>query len=299
MSRAPLPRYPCLQDVPRDLRSAAELATSGYHDLGLPRAYLAQDGGDIALFSTAEARRRRDGMWPRSAAGREALSAGTDAVTARGRAPGFRDRAGVCRVCGRQAQDLVGGACPSCRPERRRTNPRGTAAAWLKELLQEDFAVLDTETTGLGRHDEIIEIGVVDASGTTLLEALVWPRSGRVPAGATRVHGLTLTDLEGAPTWTEVLPELEAALDGRRVLAWNAPFDERMVRQSSRLWHLQHRLPAFECAMRHYALARGVPSGRRKLADAAAEAGLLDGPQRHRSTDDARLTLALLANLER
>src|SRR5690606_7689445 len=98
-----------------------------------------------------------------------------------------------------------------------------------------------------------------------LLESTVFPRSGRVPAGSTRVHGLTIDDLRGAPTWPEVLLELERRLEGRRVLAWNAPFDERMAQQSSRLWSLVPRLPPFECAMRGYAFARGVGSGSMRL----------------------------------
>lgn len=293
------PRYTRRQDVPRDLRTADELSARGYRDLGAARASLALNGTELALYSTSEARRRRDGMWRRSSGGEEPGAGQPDVVTAlaEGRAakPG-QVVSGPCRLCGQHALGLIDGVCPNCRRRRREAALSGAATAWIAQLLQEDFVVLDTETTGLGRRDEIIEVGVVDAGGTTVLQTLVWPRGGRVPAGATRVHGLTIDDLAGAPSWPQVLPELRAALRGRRVLAWNAPFDERMVRQSSRLWHVQHDLPAFECAMRAYALARGVGSGRSKLAAAAAEAGVLTVRQRHRSADDARLTLAVLTS---
>jgi len=241
------PRYHDRRDVPRDLRPASELADRGYHRLGPVRALLVQDAGEVALYSTSEARVRRDALWARPAA----TGAGTE------------------RRSGRH----------------------------LSRLLEQDFVVLDTETTGLGRNDEIIEIGVVAADGSTVLHSLVFPRAGQVPSRATRVHGLTLDDLEGAPTWPEVLPELRDRIGDRTVLAWNAPFDERMAQQSSRLWRVQHGLPAFECAMRAYALAAGIGSGRRKLAAAAVDQGLLDGPQRHRSTDDARLTLEVLRRM--
>lgn len=266
------------------------------------RALLVVDGREIELYSTSEARGRRDGMWRGVTRGSENPTASPAPVSApAGTRATLHGHAamGECRECGRHATGLIDGLCPACRRQRHGAALRDGAATWLHRLLEDDFVVVDTETTGLGSRDEVIEVGVVDGSGATLLESLVWPRSGRVPEGATRVHGLTLADLDGAPTWPAVLPRLEALLHGRRVLAWNAPFDERMLRQSSRLWGLRHDLPAFECAMRAYALARGVGSGRRKLAVAATEVGALNGAQSHRSTDDARLTLAVLASLGR
>lgn len=295
-----LPRYARASEVPRDLRPADELTQRGYRDLGPARATLLRGGRELPLYSTSEARRRRDGMWPRTQGVASAPGRGADlverlaerSVPAPGRAVGGR-----CQACGQDATALVGGLCPSCRRSRRETALRSSAAAWLEGLFTDDFLVLDTETTGLGRNDEIIELGVVDAAGATLLETLVWPHAERVPAGATRVHGLSVDDLRGAPTWPEVLPELQVLAAGRRVLAWNAPFDERMARQTSRLWRLRTGLPAFECAMRAYAVAAGVAGGHRKLELAAAEQGVLEGPQRHRSSDDARLTLAVLRTL--
>jgi DNA polymerase III epsilon subunit-like protein len=296
----PFPRYLRREDVPRDLRPATELNERGYRELGPPLAVLATEGGDMPLYSTSEARRRRDGMWARRSAGEGGVRRGPDVVTALAEGevpPPGRARSGTCRICGREGLGLIDGECPSCRRQRREATLRGAATSWLTRLFHDDFVVLDTETTGLGRRDEIIEVGVIDAEGRTLLETLVWPRAGRVPDGARRVHGLGIEDLEGAPTWPEVLSELQAVLAGRRVLAWNAPFDERMARQSSRLWRVPHGLPAFECAMRAYALARGVASGRKKLATAAADEGVLEGAQHHRSSDDARLTLAVLRTL--
>lgn len=300
MQHPSLPSYARRQDAPRDLRPASELVARGYRDLGPVRAWLVEDGETTALHSTSEARARRDGMWRRDRAQAERPVGGRDVVSALAEGalakPG-EALGGACRVCGREAIGLIDGVCPACRRERREAALSGAAASWIGELMQQDFAVLDTETTGLGRRDEIIEVGVVDAAGATLVHTLVWPRSGSVPQGATRVHGLTIDDLAGAPTWPEVLEELRDALRGRRVLAWNAPFDERMVQQSSRVWRVRPGLPAFECAMRAYALARGVRGGRSKLATAAAEEGVAAGAQRHRSVDDARLTLAVLASL--
>lgn len=304
----PLHRYRDWNDVPRDLRSAEQLTTRGFRDLGPPVALVATPDGDVPLHSTSEARRRRDGMWGRGARGDAAAPAAPHPAArhdgdlvgrlARGAEPRPGDIVrGTCRRCERTASGLIDGVCPRCRREARGDRLRHDAHGWLEALFADRFVILDTETTGLGRHDEIIEVGVVDASGATLLESLVWPRGGRVPSAATRVHGLHLEDLHGAPTWPAVLDRLRRVTDGRRVLAWNAPFDERMARQSSRAWKVRHGLPAFECAMQAYALALGHAGGRCRLERAATEQGVRTQAQTHRSADDARLTLAVLRSL--
>ncbi len=137
-------------------------------------------------------------------------------------------------------------------------------------------------------------VAAVGNDGKTLFESLVRPKLGRVPAAAARIHGLTWTQLSRAPTWPEVVDDLADALAGRRILAWNAAFDERLVVQSSRAWAIPHPLPGFECAMRAYAVCRGVGSGGLRLSRAAAVEGVLAGSQSHRGGADAALTLAVL-----
>jgi len=67
-----------------------------------------------------------------------------------------------------------------------------------------DILVLDTETTGLGDHAEIIEIGIINGSGETVMNTLVKPNTA-VPATATAIHGITDDDLLNAPSFTEVM----------------------------------------------------------------------------------------------
>lgn len=266
-SHAPLPRYAADEPRPRDLRTEHELRAHGYEKLGAAAAQLLLPNGQMQeLFSTSEARRLRDGLWP-SASRRSAST--------------LKHR---------------GDHTPLKQLESR-TASLTRKPSWLAELFAAGFVVIDTETTGLGASDEIIEIAALSSDGQPLLEQKVWPHQGRVPAASSRVHGLVLADLEGSPTWPEVLQELERLLSGRRVLAWNAPFDQRMALQSSRKWRLEQRLPPFECAMRAYAYARGVGSGRMRLERAASVEQVLVGRQAHRSLGDASLTLAVLKQL--
>jgi len=291
-----LPRFTHRGDLPRDLRTAEELASNGYTRLGEARAeLLLGDGTIMELFSTSEARRLKHDLWPR---GRELPR--TESPAAAGDVPFGRARrsanpsttsalepgAARGRLSGQRSGS--GGPTPS-----RLGDPR----EWLTALFSDGFVVIDTETTGLGKRAEIVEIAALDYSGEVLLESKVWPRAGRIPAAASRVHGMTIGDLAGAPTWPEVLLELERQLEGRRVLAWNAPFDERMALQSSRLWSLAPQLPAFECAMRGYAHARGIGSLSMRLERAAQVERVLSAPQEHRSMGDARLVVAVLRRL--
>jgi len=273
-----LPVFDDRARVPRDLRTGPELAANGLLRLGAPRALLRQGSGLEPLFSTSEARLLRDALWPRGA---RAGSAQPNATTT---AP---NAARPARDPPRAPREPMPG----------RGHPH--AGRNLDELFREGFVVLDTETTGLSTGDEVIEIGLLDSEGGVLLESKVFPRSGHVPAAATRVHGYTIDDLRGAPSWPEVMIELERHLEGRRVFAWNAPFDERMVAQSTRRWRLTSAVGGFECAMRTYSAVRGVRGSLRLERAAQIEGVLVGGGQSHTSVDDARLTLAVMRRLRR
>ncbi len=291
-----LPRYEDRSEVPRDLRTAAELNANGYERLGEPVAELVTEQGNVLpLYSTSEARRLKYDLWPRGARGVPAggmVQVPEDAQAPLGASRRTQNPGSSSRPpAGAPKRQHI----PLKELEPRRVAHRGDPRRWLSELFGAGFVVLDTETTGLGARDEIIEIAALTSSGEVLLESKVWPRAGRVPVASTRVHGLRLEDLEGAPTWPEVLLELERRLERQRVLAWNAPFDERMARQSSRAWSLVAQLPPFECAMRGYAFARGIASGSMRLERAAQVERVLTEEQEHRSLADARLTLAVLA----
>lgn len=148
-----------------------------------------------------------------------------------------------------------GGGAPA--PRARRGIPsaaeaataRLAASAWAQALLARGaFAVLDTETTGTG-DPEIVQMAVVGPGGEPLLETRVRPL-GPVGARASGIHGLYARDLTDAPGFKEVYPRLAAALRGREILAWNAPFDRAMVARDA----ARHGLPppgrAWTCAMR-------------------------------------------------
>jgi DNA polymerase III epsilon subunit-like protein len=110
---------------------------------------------------------------------------------------------------------------------------KSRAAGWAHSLLKrpERFVVLDTETTGLldDPSAEIIQIAVVDGTGRTLLDSYVKP-SLSIPAGATRIHGITDDMVASARPFFDVLAEIERAIPaGRRVVIYNADYDRGLL----------------------------------------------------------------------
>jgi len=150
------------------------------------------------------------------------------------------------------------------------------------------FAVVDVETTGLGRSDRVISAGVYQLDGhgevTDHWYTLVNPE--RDP-GPTWIHGLTSEALEGAPTFPEIAGELAERLRGRVMVAHNALFDWNMIsREYSRAGlraPVEHRL----CTM---VLSRdlGLPLPNGKLASLAAYFGVQQR-HAHNALDDARV----------
>lgn len=181
------------------------------------------------------------------------------------------------------------------------TNPnnRQRAIEMARNILESRPVYLDTETTGLERTDEIIEISIVDDDSQVLLETLVRP-SQPIPASATAIHGIRNEDVQNARPWPLVWQQVQGALFGRRVVIYNEEFDLRLMQQS----HARYKLPwkekinSFDL-MKLYAEYRGEWDSRRRgyRYHALAKAGAfckIDLPNAHRATADTLLTRALL-----
>jgi len=180
---------------------------------------------------------------------------------------------------------------------------RDRARQAAQQLLAQKPLFVDTETTGIGPGDEVIEICVLSAEAEVLVETLVKPLA-EVNPGAARHHGITDAMLESAPSWPEVWPLVEAALGDGRVAAYNAEFDVRLMRQS----HSNHDMEwsidegRFDCIMHLYAQFHGDWDRRRgsfrwqKLESAARQSGILLR-NTHRARDDALLTQAVLRHM--
>lgn len=106
-----------------------------------------------------------------------------------------------------------------------------------KAVLELQPIFLDTETTGTGPTDRIIQLGIVDDSGNTLFESLVNPEMP-IPSESSAVNGITDEMVKDAPVWTQIWSAVESVLKGRVIGIYNAEFDLRLLRQTNKAYGL-------------------------------------------------------------
>lgn len=162
----------------------------------------------------------------------------------------------------------------------------------LRTRLEAPWCVLDTETTGLGPRDEVLEVAIVDESGAVLVHSLVQPRT-RCTSEAQAVHGITPEDLKRAPTWTDVWPLVREHLVARTVFGFHAAFDLRLVRQTCARWNRPFLVRDIECVR---AWSRRILGPHVHSLNRVARELDLPSP-RHRAADDAELARRVLLRL--
>ena len=201
--------------------------------------------------------------------------------------------------CGRRLNSVISkssGECSVCRTEKLKAKGRAQAKKAIFGLLErDDILILDTETTGMGKRSEVIELSVINTKGETLLDTLIEPIAKKMNPYAQRVHNISPTMLRGAPKWPDVLPQLSEIADKRTILAWNASFDAKMLEISSELWDLPHPKWLFVCAMKLYAKGRGIKN--RGLQKCVVDENLEHMKKEHsshRALGDAYFTLGVL-----
>ena len=96
-----------------------------------------------------------------------------------------------------------------------------------------EFAIVDTETTGLGGSDRIVEIAVIvyDSEKDAVVDEFDTLINPLRDIGPTHIHGLTPSMVSAAPTVEEVAPSLSERFNGSVLVAHNLSFDVRMLGQ--------------------------------------------------------------------
>jgi DNA polymerase III subunit epsilon len=160
------------------------------------------------------------------------------------------------------------------------------------------YTVVDVETTGLSptMHDRVVEIAVVYVSDQGGIQdrwsTLINPQRD---VGPTRIHGITASDIVGAPTFAELAPYVLRAISGRVIVAHNAAFDLRFLAAEL----VRSGVPLAElplcglCTMQWSSFYLEAPS--RRLVDCcrASDIPLTDA---HSAAADSLATARLLAH---
>jgi DNA polymerase-3 subunit epsilon len=165
-------------------------------------------------------------------------------------------------------------------------------------IASAEFIVLDTETNGLGGDAcEMTEVGAVLVGGGELHErwsSLVRP-SAPLRRGIQRFTGITQAMVDDAPWPEAVLPRLAELLEGRVMVAHNAPFDRRVLRQAFARVGLAWPRPPVICTA---ALARTMlPLQRERKLTVLADALGIEVRQAHRALADAETCARVLCAL--
>ena len=66
-------------------------------------------------------------------------------------------------------------------------------------------------------------LGIVDAEGAVLLDTLVRPQRLRAWPRAEYIHGISPADVARAPTWPDLAPAIQAAVQDRHVVNLQRP----------------------------------------------------------------------------
>jgi DNA polymerase III subunit epsilon len=149
------------------------------------------------------------------------------------------------------------------------------------------FAVVDTETTGFGKTDRILEIGIVLVDGSEIVqewETLINPERD---ISNSEIHGITSELVSLAPIFEEVADEIGAMLNERIFVAHNVAFDLKIL--------------GAEFKRIRRGIEFGVPyctlqATKMKLEKACEEFNILKSGS-HRALTDARATAILLSKV--
>ncbi len=184
------------------------------------------------------------------------------------------------------------------------TTQLSTLPTQCKDLLANSdcYVVLDTEITGPRFVGEACDLAIVDPAGNVLFNKLLRPKC-KIDPDTSAFHGITDEMVAGARTFAEEWPEIEAALTGRVIIAYNAEFDRARLEHTAKTHGIT--LPALQwrCFMVAYAKFWNEPNryGRsdpawQKLEAACKQQGI-DFSQEHRALSDAQAVVALIQRL--
>ena len=172
-----------------------------------------------------------------------------------------------------------------------------TLRAWpaLRPLLEVHgpMAVVDLETTGLPdrRSSHIIEFAAVlvdpDRESVETVSTLIRPRSSLSPA-IRRLTGLSDAVLDAAPRLDEVASSLAECLQGRAIIAHNAPFERHFLAKE-----IDRRLERARYLDTQELLGLTHPDAKDQRLESFSQM-LLGRPERHRALSDALDTLEIV-----
>lgn len=111
-----------------------------------------------------------------------------------------------------------------------------------QDILAKDIVVIDTETSSLLPSRQAVEIALVSRDGKVLLKSKVKP-TVQIDSDAVAVHRITNEDVAYAPTFSDLVEHINAALDGKVLVGYNTQFDVMALKNSAEAHGVDLHLP--------------------------------------------------------
>jgi DNA polymerase-3 subunit epsilon len=173
--------------------------------------------------------------------------------------------------------------------------------------------IIDTETTGLGKDAEAIEIAIIDADTCEIyFDERIKPTAAKIEEGAARVHGITHKDLANKQPFYIHAPKIFKLLSNAKIVfAYNAEFDSRIFYQTVRATKLDDKIiehyTVWSCLMNTYSKMYGEYNHRtggndkrQKLENAVKQQGIdCSDLNAHNALDDCLMTQRLFKVIEK
>jgi len=162
------------------------------------------------------------------------------------------------------------------------------------------YIILDTETTGLNPRtgDRLVEFAGLEMVGRKLtgrsLHLYVHPERD-IPEEASRIHGITLDQLEGKPTFAGVAAEISEFIRGAALIIHNAPFDMGFLDMEFTRLGLPSAREQVGEVIDTLAMAKDQFPGKRNNLDALCDRYGIDNS--HRTLHGALLDAEILADV--
>lgn len=161
-----------------------------------------------------------------------------------------------------------------------------------------NFAAIDFETANQQRSS-VCSVGVVIVRSGQVAERiyrLIYPRPDFFTFWNTRVHGLTMQDVENAPAFPDVWKDIAPRIEGLPLVAHNSPFDESCLRAVMKEYHLSYPDYEFHCTCKASRRVLGNILPNHQLQTVAAYCGY-DLSQHHHALADAEACAAIALKL--
>lgn len=96
-----------------------------------------------------------------------------------------------------------------------------------------DIVCLDTETTGVGYDDEILQLSIINGRGEVLFNEYIHPTMHEEWPEAECIHGISPAMVAGTPAIAEYLPRINEIIStARLIVGYNLGFDLDFIRRA-------------------------------------------------------------------